>query len=265
MAGTLRAPIMAAMSGRGITTSLALRGLRLSRITLHLLHGLWTVAVHFPFYRPPRRRKVVRGWSRKLLRILGVRLHVEGALPDGRTGPVMLVSNHVSWLDIFVINAVLPVRFVAKSEIRAWPAIGWLSARTGTLFIERARRRDTARINREIADAMTAGDVVAVFPEGTTTDGSQVLRFHGALLQPALMAGARVQPVALRFEHGDGGLCTAAAYDGDKSLWQTLLAIVAQPAVHARLCFLPLLASEAGHRRELAAAAQQLIADRLKP
>ncbi|MCW5575051.1 MAG: 1-acyl-sn-glycerol-3-phosphate acyltransferase [Burkholderiales bacterium] len=265
MAGALRAPIMAAMSGRGTTTSLAMRGMRLLRITLHLLRGLWTAAVHFPFYPASRRRQAVRGWSRKLLRILGVRLHVEGELPAGNTGPVMLVANHVSWLDIFVINAALPVRFVAKSEIRAWPAIGWLSARTGTLFLERARRRDTARVNREIAAAMTGGDVVAVFPEGTTTDGSRVLRFHGALLQPALIAGARVHPAALRFEHGDGSLCTAAAYDGDKSLWQTLLAIVAQPAVHARLWFLAPLSSAAGHRRELAAAAQQLIADRLKP
>ena len=263
MAVTLRAPIMAAMSGRGTTTSLPMRGLRLARITLHLLHGLWTVAVHFPFYAMPRRRQAVRSWSRRLLRILGVRLHVQGGPPDAAAGPVMLVANHVSWLDIFVVNAVLPVRFVAKSEIRSWPAIGWLSARTGTLFIERARRRDTARINREIADAMTGGDVVAVFPEGTTTDGSQVLRFHGALLQPALIAGAEVHPVALRFEQGDGSLCTAAAYDGDKSLWQTLLAIVAQPAVHARLWFLPSLAPDVEHRRELAQAAQQLIADRL--
>ncbi|MBX3651146.1 MAG: 1-acyl-sn-glycerol-3-phosphate acyltransferase [Burkholderiales bacterium] len=252
------------MSGRGTTTSLPKRGMRLARVTLHLLHGLWTAAVHFPFYSISRRRTAVRRWSRKLLRILGVRLHVEGVLPSGDTGPAMLVANHVSWLDIFVINSALPVRFVAKSEIRSWPAIGWLSARTGTLFIERARRRDAARINGEIADAMIAGDVVAVFPEGTTTDGSRVLRFHGALLQPALIAGARVHPVALRFEDGGGDLCVAAAYDGDKSLWQTLLAIVAQPAVHARLWFLTPLTSGAGHRRELAAAAQQLIADRLK-
>lgn len=264
MAGALRAPIMAAMSGRGTTTSLPKRGLRLARTTLHLLRGLWTVAVHFPRHSALRRRAAVRGWSLRLLRILDVRLHVEGELPDCAGGPVMLVANHVSWLDIFVINAALPVRFVAKSEIRSWPAIGWLSAKTGTLFIRRARRSDTARINSEIADAMTGGDVIAVFPEGTTTDGSQVLRFHGALLQPALMAAAAVHPVALRFERGDGTLCVEAAYDGDKSLWQSLLAIVAQPAVHARLCFLPALPPGAAHRRELAAAARQLIADRLK-
>jgi 1-acyl-sn-glycerol-3-phosphate acyltransferase len=265
MAGALRAPIMAAMSGLGTTTSLQRRGLRLACVTLHLLRGLWTAAVYFPFCSPSCRRAAVRGWSLRLLCILGVQLLVEGDVPNGEDGPVMLVANHVSWLDIFVINAALPVRFVAKSEIRSWPAIGWLSAKTGTLFIERARRSDTTRINGEIAQAMTGGDVIAVFPEGTTTDGSQVLRFHGALLHPALMAGAAVHPVALRFERGDGSLCTEAAYYGDKSLWQSLLAIVAQPAVHARLWFLPALPPDAGHRREVAAVARQLIVDRLTP
>lgn len=263
MAGALHAPIMAAMSGRG-TSSLATRGVRLTRLTLHLLRGLLTAAARFPFFSRPRRSAAVKHWSSGLLRILGVRLHVHGKPLPGHAQPAMLVANHVSWLDIFVINAVLPVRFVSKSEVRSWPAIGWLSAKTGTLFIERARRRDTARINREIADAMLDGDVVAVFPEGTTTDGAQVLRFHSSLLQPALIAGAQVHPVALRFERGDGSLCVEAAYDGDKSLWQTLLQIIAQPAIDAQVWFLPGLSPAAAHRRELADAARELIVDRLQ-
>jgi len=171
----------------------------------------------------------------------------------------MIVANHVSWLDIFALNAVSPVRFVAKSEIRRWPAIGWLSARTGTLFIERGRRRDTARVSGLVTEAMRSGDVVAVFPEGTTTDGSQVLRFHSSLLQPALAAEAGVQPVALRFERSDGSLCVEAAYDGDKSLWHTLLQIVAQREIIARLHFLPPLETGAADRRALANAAQSAI------
>lgn len=263
MAGALRAPIMAAMSGPG-TSSTVTRALRLAGISFHLLRGLWTAAFLFPFFSPARRRAAVKKWSRGLLHILGVRLQVHGGPPQPRSQPLMLVANHVSWLDIFVINALMPVRFVAKSEVRSWPAIGWLSARTGTLFIERARRRDTARVNRQVADAMLQGDVVAVFPEGTTTDGSQVLRFHSALLQPALIAEAQLLPVALRFERSDGSLCTEAAYDGDKSLWQTLQAVIAQRTVHARVWFLSALPPDAAHRRELAQAAQALIADRLK-
>ena len=253
---------MAAMSGR-VNTSMATRGMRLARIAAHLLRGLLTTALLFPFYARPQRREAIRRWSARLLRILGVRLHLHQA--PARVRPLMLVANHVSWLDIFMLNAAIPVRFVAKSEIRGWPAIGWLSARTGTLFIERGRRRDTARVNRLIAEAMLDGDVVAVFPEGTTSDGSQVLRFHSSLLQPALMAEAGVQPVALRFAHADGSLCTEAAYDGDKSLWQSLLQIVAQPAVDAHVHFLPLLATDVLHRRELAEAAHAAIASYLPP
>lgn len=241
-----------------------MRGVRITRITLHLMRGLLTVAVVFPFLREASRRSAIKNWSDSLLRILCVRLHVHGEPPYEHVKPVMLVANHVSWLDIFAINAVLTVRFIAKSEIRRWPAIGWLSAHTGTLFLERARRRDTARINSLVSEAMLAGDVTAVFPEGTTTDGSQVLRFHGSLLQPALLAGADVQPVALRFMRTDGTLCVEAAYDGDKSLWDTLRAIVGQPEIHAHVWFLPKLSAGTAHRRELADAAQAAIADRLR-
>lgn len=261
-ADTLHAPIMAAMSGGG--TSMMTRGLRLTRLALHVLRGLLTVALRFPFFTPARRRAAVKRWSQSLLQLLGVRLHVHGEPPRSHAQPAMLVANHVSWLDIYLINATLPVRFVAKSEVRAWPAIGWLSAKTGTLFLERARRRDTVRINHEIAAAMRGGDVVAVFPEGTTTDGSQVLRFHSSLLQPALLAEARVHPVALRFERDDGSLCVEAAYDGDKSLGDTLRLIVAQRVIHAHLWFLEPLPVNPAHRRTLADTAHRAIADRLR-
>lgn len=267
MAGALHAPIMAAMSGGA--TSMMTRGLRLTRLALHLLQGMLTIALRFPFYAPARRRIAVKRWSHSLLGMLGVKLHVHGEIPRNdapheHEQPAMLVANHVSWLDIYAINAVLPVRFVAKSEIRQWPVIGWLSAKTGTLFIERARRRDTVRISGEIVAAMRRGDVVTVFPEGTTTDGSQVLRFHGSLLQPALQAEAHVHPVALRYERGDGSLCVEAAYDGDKSLWDTLRLIVARPVIHVHVWFLQSLPAAGADRRTLAHTAQAAIADRLR-
>lgn len=261
-ADTLHTSIMAAMSGEG--TSVVTRGWRLARLALHLLQGMLTIALLFPFYTPSRRRIAVKRWSHALLGMLGVKLHVHGKSPRGHGPPAMLVANHVSWLDIYAINAALPVRFVAKSEIRQWPVIGWLSAKTGTLFIERARRRDTLRISGEIVTAMQRGDVVAVFPEGTTTDGSQVLRFHGSLLQPALQAEADVHPVALRYERGDGSLCVEAAYDGDKSLWDTLRLILARPVIHVQVWFLPSLPATGADRRSLAHAAQAAIADRLR-
>ncbi len=240
------------------------RGLRLTRLALHMLQGMPTIATLFPFYSVARRGLAVKRWSKSLLDMFGVKLHVHGKAPRRHTQPVMLVANHVSWLDIYAINAVLPVRFVAKSEIRAWPVIGWLSAKTGTLFIERARRRDALRISGEMVTAMQHGDVVTVFPEGTTTDGSHVLRFHGSLLQPAVEAGAELHPVALRYQRSDGSLCVEAAYDGDKSLWDTLKLMTAQPAIHVHVWFLPALATDASDRRTLAYAAHTAIADRLK-
>lgn len=261
MADALRAPIMGAMSRPG-KSPLLTRSLRLLRLAAHLLRGLLTVALFFPFYAKRRQVHAVLSWSADLLRILGVRVRIHGELSHAR--PLMIVANHVSWLDIFTLNAVSPVRFVAKSEIRRWPAIGWLSARTGTLFIERGRRRDTARVSGLVTEAMRNGDVVAVFPEGTTTDGSQVLRFHSSLLQPALAAEAGVQPVALRFERSDGSLCVEAAYDGDKSLWHTLLQIVAEREIIARLHFLPLLQTGTADRRALANSAQAAIISSLQ-
>ena len=258
-------PIMAAMRGHHSRSSdfisLPKRTLRILGVFWHLVLGLLTAALAFPFYNAWRRHRAIRLWSVRLLRQLGVRLRVEGALTDSR--PLLLVANHVSWLDIFAINAVHPVRFVAKAEIRRWPAIGWLCQRSGTLFIERGRRRDAGRVSLMMAQAMQAGDLVAVFPEGTTSDGTQVLRFHSALLQPALKSAAVVQPVALRFEEGDGTLCTDAAYDGDKSLWRSLCDIIARPMIVARISFLPVLHAQPD-RRTLADAARTAIASRLQ-
>lgn len=250
------------MGGRG--TSQVKRIARITGLILHLARGALTIAFVFPFLGTNRRKAEVRLWSKRLLRIIDVRLHVHGQLPQARDGrPAMLVANHVSWLDIVVIDAVLPARFVAKSEIRGWPLIGWMSAKAGTLFIERARRRDTARIARQTSDALLAGDVCAVFPEGTTTDGSKVLPFHSSLLQPALLADADVFPVALRFERTDKSLCEEAAFDGDKTLWQAVRAVVSQTTIHAHVWFLDPVPVAGMNRRALALATRDVIARRL--
>jgi len=160
---------------------------------------------------------------------------------------------------------VLPVRFVAKAEVRRWPVIGWFSEKAGTLFIERARRHDTARLNRLMIDAMQAGDPVAIFPEAMTSDGSEVLKFHSSLLQPALDARAALHPVAIRYARGDGTLCAEAAYDGDKSLLDTLLLMVTQHTIDVHVYFLAPVPYRDHHRRELAQAAREAILRTLFP
>ena len=232
------------------------RWLRIARLALHVARGLFIVAFFFPFQGAEQRKREVRRWAQGVLSVVAVRVHVHGAIPDAR--PLMLVANHVSWLDIFAIQSVLPVRFVAKSETRAWPLVGWLSARGGTLFIDQARRRDTHRVSALVAELLAEGEVFAIFPEGKTTDGSRLLKFHASLLAPALAVGATIQPVAIRFQREDGTLCTEAAFD-ERSLWDTVLSITSQRRIDAHVSFAEPLASAGRHRRELAEAAREII------
>jgi 1-acyl-sn-glycerol-3-phosphate acyltransferase len=231
-------------------------------LVVQLVAGLLTVAFLFPLYRRPRRWRAVQNWSRRIVQSAGVRVRVKGTVPQH--GPrVMAVSNHVSWLDVQVLHSVWNVRFVAKSEIRHWPFIGWLSARTGTLFIERGNRRHAARINNDIQQAFDDGDAVAVFPEGTTTRGDELLRFHASLLQPAIDAQALIVPVAIRYTDGEGRLHPAAAYVDDMSLMTSLGAIVRARRICAEVNILPGIETQGQHRRDLAQASHARIADAL--
>jgi 1-acyl-sn-glycerol-3-phosphate acyltransferase len=186
-----------------------------------------------------------------MLSMLGVDL-LHG---NGHAGPEgdMLVANHISWLDIFVINAVAPSSFVSKDDVKSWPVLGWLSERADTIFLERGSRRAAHRMGEQLQECLRQGQRVALFPEGTTSDGSHVLPFHGALMQPAVDAGCTVQPLVLRYLDGAGGVSRAPAYVGDKTLWQTLHAIAAAPSLSAVPHFLPPVSTAGTDRRHLAA------------
>lgn len=228
------------------------------RLALHLLGGLVTVLARFPFAALPARRAMRQRWSRRLLDILGIELRSAGAPLEAGA---MLVANHVSWIDIFVINALVPAAFVSKAEVRKWPAIGWLSANNDTIFLQRGSRGHARVVGGQITDMLESGGTVALFPEGTTTDGSQVLHFHGALLQPAIDAGCPIQPVALRYRTPTGAFCRAPAYDGDLSLLQCIAHIIAEPAIVADVELLPARRPAAdSDRRALANALQAEIA-----
>jgi len=244
-------------------TTFITRFFRVTRLVLHLARAVAMVAVCFPFYDDAKRMGWVRHWTARLLAILAVRVKVSGTPLRAGAAPAMIVANHVSWLDIFAINAVRKVRFVAMSEIRRWPVFGWLCAQGSALFIERARRHHAAHINRQMVAALTQGDTLVVFPEGRTSAGDVVLPFHTSLLQPVLECEATVYPVAIRYTRADGSLCSQADYEGDKSMLGSLLLMLTQPVIYARLQFLPPLTSAGKHRRELAHEASRLIAGAL--
>ena len=251
------------MSLRAGPTKYIIRFFRLTRLALHLVCAVAIVAACFPFYNDAKRMEWVRRWSARLLAILAVRMEVSGMLPGAGVAPAMIVANHVSWLDIFAINAVREVRFVAKSEIRRWPVFGWLCAQGSALFVERARRDHAALINRQMAAALRRGELFVLFPEGYTSAGDVVLPFHASLLQPALECDAMLYPVAIRYMRADGSLCSEADYAGDKSMLGSLLLMLTQPAIFAQVQFLPALLSAGKHRRELAYESSRLIAGTL--
>ncbi len=172
----------------------------------------------------------------------------------------MIAANHVSWVDVFVVSSVRPTRFIAKSEIRDWPVAGWVAERAGTLFIRRERRHDIARINDAVHDALQAGDCVGLFPEGMTTEGDRLLRFHTSLFEPALANAARVHPAAIRYEHPEGGPCTAPAYVGETTFMQSVARIVRERRVVVRVAFAAAIDPAGASRREVAAEAHARIA-----
>ncbi|SOZ13922.1 Phospholipid/glycerol acyltransferase; 1-ACYL-SN-GLYCEROL-3-PHOSPHATE ACYLTRANSFERASE TRANSMEMBRANE PROTEIN [Cupriavidus taiwanensis] len=238
--------------------------LRKTALVLHLLRGLLTCALLFPWLGVRSREWHIRRWSRRLLRICGVEVEVVDATGAAHTGAArqgaMVVSNHISWLDIYVIHSWQPVRFVAKSEIRSWPLIGWLCDKTGTIFIERARKRDAHRVLHDITDVMLQGDLVGVFPEGTTTDGTSVLPFHANLMQAPISGGLPVQPLGLSYlDKATGQLSLAPAYIGELSLLQSLDAVLKAAPITARLVLAPPLDSATANRRELAEEARQTV------
>lgn len=209
---------------------------KLARALSHIATGFWLVVVIFPRLSPIQKEERISAWAHTLLGRLAIKLIVIGEPPA--QGPLLLAANHISWLDIVVMHAARYCRFVSKADVRRWPLIGTLAAGAGTLFIERESRRDAMRVVHHMTERLHAGDVLAIFPEGTTSDGVTLLPFHANLFQAAISANVPVLPMALRFTDahtGDHSL--APCYINDDtllgSLWRTLTA----PSLCAILVF----------------------------
>ncbi len=209
---------------------------RFLHAVLHALRGLCTILFVFPKLDVEQRNLRVQAWARGMLTVLGIELRVTGEPP--RQGPMLLVANHISWLDILVMHAARHCRFVAKHEVREWPVVGTLATGGGTLYIERASRRDAMRVVHQMADALRAGDILAVFPEGTTTDGTRLLPFHANLLQAAVSVDAPAQPVGLSFlDAASGATSQAARYVDDDTLLGSVWRLLASAPMVAVVAY----------------------------
>ncbi|MDO4682899.1 MAG: lysophospholipid acyltransferase family protein [Lautropia sp.] len=266
------------------------RSIRLGGLLILLCVGLFTQILIQPWLGQQGRRAAIRHWSRGLMWACGVRVvevfHPAGlpavgdvqrqegaaegagqavrspaqsslsaeegqslaALAPGR----MLVANHVSWLDIFAINALAPSAFVAKAEIRQWPVVGWLVAMAGTIFIERGRRKALAGINQQLHARLASGYPVAFFPEATTHAGPDLKPFHGNLLAPAITEGAEIIPIGLRYTYPDGTPGEAAWFIGDTTFLQSIWAITGARRLIVTVHVLPPVSAAGWGRQPLA-------------
>jgi 1-acyl-sn-glycerol-3-phosphate acyltransferase len=240
---------------------MALVPLAAAFIVFHILWGLLVAGLLFPVLPARASGALVQFWSRIVLAALGIRLVLRpapDAAPIAATRGALLVINHTSWADVFVVAAVTPARFVAKAEIAAWPLLGRFAAAVGTVFVERGRRHAVARVNHTVAARLRAGQSIGIFPEGTTSDGSLLLRFHANLVQSALDAPAPVIPVGLQYLQ-DGRPSGAAAYFGDMNLFASIWRILTAPRLTVHLHWLPAVDCAGLSRQAIAGRARAAI------
>ena len=232
---------------------------RIVRLLGQIVGGLLVSVTSFARGTQQKRHAIIRSWSRAVLHQAGVDVRAVG-FPNDADKPVTLVANHVSWSDIFALNSQHACHFIAKSELKSWPLAGRLLTNVGTIFIDRNDRKDTHRLKRVVHDLLAAGETVAVFPEGTTSNGFDVLKFHASLLEPIVAAEGEVWVVAIRyFRVSDGARTDAPAYIADLSLLDSLRAIHDVGGVIAELRFLEAIQCAGLSRREVAQRAEALI------
>lgn len=210
-----------------------LRGLRRLLWVLGVMaQGAYRLHRHRARWSSEQRAQAVQDWAARMLRALGVECHTQG---EPAPGPVLCVANHIAWLDILVLHAIRHCRFVAKSEVHRWPLIGPMAAGAGTLFIERASRRDAMRVVHDMAQALSEGDIITIFPEGTTSLGDTVLPFHANLLQAAIVTQTPVQPVLIQYTDARGVRAEHVRYVGDDGLVSSVWRVLCAPATQAHV------------------------------
>jgi len=182
----------------------------------------------------PRERAVwLQGVCSRTVRRVGVRVIREGEIPkDG-----LIVANHLSYADILTLSSIVPCAFIAKKEVRSWPIFGWIAAKSGTLFVDRERKLDTAKFNESIDEVLRSGFPVVLFAEGTSSDGSTVLPFRPSLFEPAIASGAAITPAWIGFEASSGSVANDICYWGEMTLVPHLFRMLAIPSITARIRF----------------------------
>ncbi len=231
-------------------------------LAVELTRGALILWLWFPRLQRDQQLHQIKTWAQRMLLILRIEVHCDAVPPDGRAS--LVVSNHISWLDVLVIQSLMPGRFIAKTEVRCWPVIGKLAEASGTIFVDRQSLKSTRAMVECSATALRRGYCVAGFPEGTSSDGTDVAAFHANLFDAAVRAGVDVQPLVLRYVDGATGLRhDAAAFTGDDSLVSSMQKIVASAAMTSRVHMGPRIGSDGQTRKSLASQSHQSIRNQL--
>ena len=263
------------------STHFLTRYYRISRILIHTIVGLTLATFVLPIISKNCNLKLIKWWCGGLLRAFNIKVVCYGQLPPANTSRVMFVANHISWSDIHALNSVIPLRFIAKSDIKSWPVFGYLVRKSNTIFVERGKRQEAGRIVVLTKECLSAGDNVCFFPEGTTTDGAgygghgiakekvnglqgaPVLAFKSSVLQAAIDANATIWPVAIRYTRADGSINTQMAYAGDTTLVESMQNVLKQKNPTVNLSFLTPISTDGKNRRDLTKAAYDVIVAKL--
>lgn len=243
--------------------SLTIRMIRIARIVIHTVYGGFLGVLIMPSATARQRNWIVSHWSRSLLNILNIEVTKQGELPNHDAANTMFIGNHISWIDIHALNSVRAVRFIAKSDLKNWPIFGWLAKKCNTLFIEREQKKDAVRVIEEASKSLIHGDCLCYFPEGTTTDGTDLLPFKGSLMQAPINAGSTIWPFAIYYPKDDGSANIEMAFAGETTLIESIWKIVSLRKPKVTLTFLPKISPHGHERRGLTITARHSIAQHL--
>lgn len=227
------------------------------RLLVHVFGAWLTTTFMYPFYNEARRSRHVQSWSKKLLDICGVEVTVHH--PERLSSRALIVANHISWLDIFLIHSVVPCHFIAKAEMAHWPVIGSLAKSSGTLFLERSRSRHLKSTLEMLVRYLKARKHCIFFPEGTTAKQGELLPFHPNLFEGAIHARMSIQPFALKYVNRAGEFEDAVDLSGDISMRESINSILGKDRIFAELTLLPPIDSNGLSRKDLSEHARKAI------
>ena len=240
------------------------RYLRLMQACLEAICVVW---IQFPRMTQAKKLAAVQSWSCKVLAVIGVKLVVDqrSCLSPVSAAPRLWVANHVSWLDILVIQAIHPCVFVAKSEVAHWPIVGHLAKACGVIFVDRQGAMGARQMVQQVIDALSQGLCVAAFPEGTTSPGQSVGVFHANLFEAVIHHRLAVQPIALRYSDlQSGAWCAKVAYVDDMDLMSSLHQVLKIGGIRADVGLGEPLAASGHSRRTLAHLSHQTVCAHLR-